>query len=323
MPLTNSQYDEIMRNYDYLRQSEAHALEEREREVFEKIPEIKALRDSIIDMHMDAFFSSDDTASSVSASSESKAAFMKETEDKIIKLLLENGYPEDYLELHFKCGKCHDTGIVDGEKCECFREAEIKLLYDKSNLSSVLETENFDTFDLGKYSDDPIFGSGGVSPMEYAKDALEKSEEFLENIGEENNDLLIYGRTGVGKSFLSHCIAKESLNRGYSVMYFSSGQLFDELADAYFGRRETSAPELIEDCDVLIIDDLGTELTNSFVNSRLFSIINSRTLKCRSTIISTNLSLKELQDTYSERIFSRIASRFVMIKLMGNDLRIS
>ena len=315
MPLTNSQYDEIMRNYDYLRQTEAQALKEREEEVFKAVPEIRELRERIIDLHMDSFFSEEENPD--------KASSVKEAEDAIIRLLKENGYPEDYLEMHFKCSKCNDTGFIGGVKCDCFREAEIKLLYDKSNLSSVLDAENFDTFDLEKYSDDPVFGAGGISPREYAKDALEKSDEFLDNIGNANNDLLICGRTGVGKSFLSHCIAKEALGRGHSVMYFSAGELFDELADAYFGRKESSAPETAEECDVLIIDDLGTELANSFVNSRLFSIINSRMLKCRSTVISTNLSLKELQDTYSERIFSRIASKFVMIKLVGNDLRIS
>ena len=128
----------------------------------------------------------------------------------------------------------------------------------------------------------------------------------------------------MGKTFLSHCIARDLIDSSHSVIYFSAYDLFDLLAQNTFTRSEDSAElnEHIFDCDLLIIDDLGTELTNSFVTSQLFLCINERLLREKSTLISTNLSLKQFKETYSERVFSRISSNYTMVKLIGNDIRI-
>ena len=139
-----------------------------------------------------------------------------------------------------------------------------------------------------------------------------------------DNNLFLCGNTGVGKSFLSHCIMKEALDRSYSALYFTAGELFDLLADARFGRsQESLTRELpVYECDLLVIDDLGTELTNSFVAVQLFRLLNDRILRKRSTIISTNLTLNELSGIYTERVFSRITSHYTIIKLIGEDIRI-
>ena len=136
-----------------------------------------------------------------------------------------------------------------------------------------------------------------------------------------------YGATGVGKTFLTHCIAKELLESAHSVIYFTSFDLFEVLSTATFGKKYAEDEVLqqhsaIFDCDLLIIDDLGTELTNSFVSSQLFLCINERIMRRKSTIISTNLKLENFSDTYSERTFSRIASNYRMVKLEGKDIRI-
>ena len=139
-------------------------------------------------------------------------------------------------------------------------------------------------------------------------------------------NLLLYGNVGVGKSFLSCCIAKELLDKGYSVLYFSSSQLFDALAEETFQKDSKenlyTTKEDIYNCDLVVIDDLGTEITNSFVFSSLFSLINERILRGKSTIISTNLALKDLRDIYSDRIFSRISTNYKLCKLSGPDIRI-
>ena len=135
---------------------------------------------------------------------------------------------------------------------------------------------------------------------------------------------MIYGDTGVGKTFLTHCIAKELLDRSFFVLYFTSFDLFDLLSKNTFQKDRQSADmaSFIYDCDLLIIDDLGTELTNSFVSSQLFCCINERIMNKKATIISTNLTMEDFLDTYSERTFSRVSSNYTMIKLIGNDIRI-
>ena len=137
-------------------------------------------------------------------------------------------------------------------------------------------------------------------------------------------NLFLYGSTGVGKTFLSHCIASELLKTAHCVLYFSAFDLFARLAQTALSRKSETytRDEFILDCELLIIDDLGTELTNSFVSSQLFLCINERISRRKSTIISTNLKLEDFSATYSERTFSRIASNYQMLKLIGKDIRI-
>ena len=160
--------------------------------------------------------------------------------------------------------------------------------------------------------------------MENAQDAVNKSWDFIEQFSEHPCGLFFYGDTGVGKTFLSHCIAKELIDRSYFVLYFSAFDFFNFLAKNTFQRDHTASDmtEYISSCDLLIIDDLGTELTNSFVSSQLFFCINDRITNRKSTIISTNLTMEDFLATYSERIFSRISSNYTMLKLIGNDIRI-
>jgi DNA replication protein DnaC len=146
----------------------------------------------------------------------------------------------------------------------------------------------------------------------------------VQNFDSAAENLFLYGSTGVGKTFLSHCIAKALLDSAHFVLYFSAYDLFDLMAKAAFSRKKDTETQenFIYECDLLIIDDLGTELTNSFVSSQLFLCINERLSRRKSTIISTNLKLENFSDTYSERTFSRIASNYRLIKLIGEDIRI-
>ena len=147
----------------------------------------------------------------------------------------------------------------------------------------------------------------------------------MDNFSSEFHNLLLYGDTGVGKTFLSHCIAKELIDASYSVIYFSAVQLFEHFAENTFGgKREERSDGLapIYECDLLIIDDLGTELTNTFTASQLFACINERILRRKATIISTNLALDDIKSIYSERIFSRLSSSYTMLRLTGDDIRI-
>ena len=162
----------------------------------------------------------------------------------------------------------------------------------------------------------------GLTERETAKRAFDTARNFVRTFDTCFENLFLYGDTGVGKTFLSHCIAQELLDTAHCVMYFSAFDLFDRLADSKFSREKNEGAEFILDSDLLIIDDLGTELTNSFVSSQLFLCINERIMRRKSTIISTNLKLENFSDTYSERTFSRIASNYRMVKLEAKDIRI-
>ena len=167
----------------------------------------------------------------------------------------------------------------------------------------------------------------GRNARENIQKIVDECLHFVQNFDMEHDNLLFYGATGVGKTFLTHCIAKELLESAHSVIYFTSFDLFEVLSTATFGKKYAEDEVLqqhsaIFDCDLLIIDDLGTEMTNTFVTSQLFLCINERLMNKKSTIISTNLSLESLRDLYSERVFSRISSNFKMRKLIGKDIRL-
>ena len=181
----------------------------------------------------------------------------------------------------------------------------------------------FDSFSFDYYSATIKNEATGLSALETARRAYDTAQRFVQNFDHKFENLFLYGDTGVGKTFLSHCIARELLRSTHCVLYFSAYDLFDMMAANSFSRKDTGTDEeLIYDCDLLIIDDLGTELTNSFVSSQLFLCLNERIMRRKSTIISTNLTLKNFSDTYSERTFSRIASNYQMISLIGKDIRI-
>lgn len=181
-----------------------------------------------------------------------------------------------------------------------------------------------DRFELDYYSSNFIDRLTGKSSLETMKNNVAVCRQFINNFDAEPGNLLFYGSTGVGKTFLSNCIARELIERAYSVIYFTVAELFEVSARNTFGKdpEAQDVNEYVIDCDLLIIDDLGTELANSFTNSRLFTYLNERILRQKATIISTNLSLDDIKSIYSERIFSRISSNYTMLRFVGDDIRI-
>ncbi len=322
MKLNNSQYDTIMRMYD-AKQSHARAvLNSRYEEISVRIPEYDELRKETAAVAAEA-------ARAAICGDMSKRDKLSQELDSINEekhiLLTSAGYPQDYLDLHYDCPLCQDTGFVNGSKCRCFKQAAIDLLYNQSNIKKILLLENFSNFNYDWYSEDYIDPVSGISALENIVNVTKNVNSFLSDFPSGDN-LLFYGDTGVGKTFLTHCIAGELLEKGYSVLYLSAIDLFD-LFSKYAFDNDSEADyrdvfSQILDCELLIIDDLGTELVNSFTNSRLFYCINERILAGQSTIISTNLSLEELMNTYSERIFSRLTMSYQIFKIFGDDIRL-
>lgn len=321
MALNNSQYDSIIRDYQLTQSRHRHEKDRRVQEAYEKAPRLKAIDDEIASLSVAC-------ARHLLSGDEQALPRLKEQIHQLgeerLQVLADAGYPSDYLQLTYDCQDCQDTGYINGAKCHCFKKAEIELLYTQSNIRPVLEQENFDTFSLEYYSDEIRDPKSGVSSLERMQKAADICRQFIRDFDTVPANLFFYGDTGVGKTFLSHCIAKELIETTHSVIYFSAQMLFELFARKRFNRNseEPDFTDYIYDCDLLIIDDLGTEMTNSFVNSELFLCLNERLTNRKSTIISTNLPLELFAETYSERIFSRISNHFTMIKLFGNDIRL-
>ena len=319
MPLTNTQYDQIMRQYNARQAAHQRTLEAHTREISVRIPRITEINREI----GSASIKKAKQLLSGQADDWDLKTVIQELSEERRRLLTDYGYPADYLELHYDCEKCRDTGFIDGKKCSCFKQAAIELLYEQSKLSDILSRENFDTFDERWYDADDMDEATGKSSLELARIARKQAWDFTQHFQDTFNNLFFYGHTGVGKTFLTHCIAREIIEQGHSVIYFSAYDLFDELAKRTFHSNDNAPdlPDYVGECDLLIIDDLGTELTNTFVQSRLFLLINERLTQKKPTIISTNLEIGAFSEMYSERTFSRIFSNYTMIKLTGRDIR--
>ena len=321
MALNNSQYDTILRTYEQKQLHNRNILDKRQQNVYNKVPEVVFINEQISSLSVkQARKLLEGDANALSDLREQVRLLSKQKED----LMVQAGFPADYLEPIYDCPDCKDTGYVNNQKCHCFRKAAIDLLYTQSNVKNILQDENFDTFSFRYYSENHVDPKTGRSSLSTIKKAHQAALEFVDTFNTEFRNLFLYGDTGVGKTFLSNCIAKELIDRSHSVIYLTAHELFDTLAKSKFGKDE-SADEMNEhifDCDLLIIDDLGTELANSFTVSQFFLCINERILRRKSTIISTNLSLESIVNTYSERTFSRITSNYTMLKLTGDDIRI-
>lgn len=313
MSLTNTQYDIILRGYENKQLNTRHELERRTKYVYEHIPAYRELEDTIATLSVSQ--GKKYLEGNESAIEELKAELARLSARKA-QLLKDAGLPEDYLKPSYTCPDCRDTGYVDGQKCHCFKQTMITLLYEQSNIREMLQNENFDALSYEYYEGEHL---------SHFRNAVTTCQNFIKNFNSDYHNLFFYGTVGTGKSFLSNCVAKELIESGHSVIYFSSSGLFDLLSKYSFDfkNREDQIEQHndLYQCDLLIIDDLGTELTNQFVTSQLFSLLNGRHMGKKATVISTNLSLEELRNRYSDRIFSRITSHYEICKLTGPDIR--
>lgn len=324
MPLKNYQYNKILREYDTKQLTNKHNLDIRIAEVYAAIPELKEIDDEVVTCAV--------KSAKLLLMGDGKPMPMlkkltEQAEGRRKALLEQHGYPQDYIQLTYHCPDCKDTGYIDHDKCHCFKQAIVDIVYSQSNIKTAIVRENFNTFSYDYYTGDYIDPSVRMTPRENIKKVVEVCRNFIDDFGTEYHNLLLYGNTGVGKTFLANCIAKDLLDRAFTVIYLTAFQLFDILEKNKFSKGEESYEfrnqfDYILDCDLLIIDDLGTELNNSFVNVQLYLCINERFLRRKSTIISTNLSLDNINTIYSERVFSRIASNYALLKIVGDDIRL-
>lgn len=325
MGISSAQYQDIMYQYDQIRLKNHHIAEERYAEVCEKIPEIDSIQQQIIKLHADyarheLLHPSEDGSYSSSYMDRKKTLNNKKN-----KLLVDNGYPADYLAPIYNCKLCSDTGYIGNNPCKCLTQRKIALLYKYSNLIGILKSENFSTFSEKYYDDKNINDNLSLTPRQNILKIKNICLDYVKHFDDTYNNMIFYGKTGVGKTFMTHCIAKALLDTSHSVVYLTALQLFDILEKNKFGKGE-EVPEgdkisYIFESELLIIDDLGTELDSSFTSSQLYHFIEERHLSRKSTIISTNFSFTELRNRYSERIFSRFTGYYTFHMIVGDDIR--
>lgn len=326
MGISTTEYRDIMYQYDQTRMKNRHLTEQRTEEIEQRLPEISEIQTRLIQLSMAQARSE---LLEPERAADSKNSYQTEMTQLIARkqeLLEQGGYPADYLSPVYTCPDCKDTGYIGSKPCHCFLQALSRLLYRNSNLADILATENFETFCSDYYDDTQRDDNLSLTPRENIIKLREVCLDYISRFDDAYDNLIFYGPTGVGKTFLTHCIAKELLDSGHSVVYLTSLQLFDILEKSKFGRDGEAASSSRQitwllGSDLLIIDDLGTELTNSFTISQLYYFIEERHLVQRASIFSTNLSFQELHDRYGERIFSRFTGYYNFCKIIGKDIR--
>jgi DNA replication protein DnaC len=311
-----------MQMYDNIRTDEAKALQNRRKEIETRLPEVLTLETSIAKLCLEL---------SINCLKSSKDNEQKSFEDlrqnitslrmKKAELLVASGYTQDYLELHYKCPKCKDTGYIGSNKCVCYKHKLVSIYHKNSDLSSLLQIHNFENFSFDYFSSRRS-GDEPNSPKVNMEKIVSTSMSFIKNFYSSNENLLFFGNSGTGKTFLSHCIAKELLDSGTFVLYRTAEELIKGLRSIRY-ENNTALEDLFLESDLLIIDDLGTEQINEFSKTELFNLLNKRLLKQKKMLISTNYSLKELVSIYSERISSRLLGNFTLCKFYGEDIRVA
>jgi len=286
-------------------------------ELHEKYPDLKQIDDALAETGMRVFAES---LRGKQGLEERIAAIKNENlELQAIRRewLVYHGYPENYTDPQYECELCNDTGSIGTVMCECMKRALTLAGYESSGIGNLMKTQSFETFDLSYYLDNP-------EQYEYMSRVIDYCKRYAGDFTEENRqNLLFLGSTGRGKTHISTSIAKIVIERGFDVVYDTAQNIFADFENERFHRSDNidRPTSRYFDCDLLIIDDLGTELTNQFTVTSLYNIMNTRINYDRSIIINTNLPISELRKRYSDRIISRLFGEFKPFEFNGADIR--
>lgn len=314
-------YDCVRKKLYEMRINSWEELEKRKKLFFKRFPEASDIEKKLALTAIDsarAVLGGSDTKKELELLRERSVLLRK----RLSEILKSVDLPEDYLEVKHNCEKCRDEGFIDGAMCGCMRDMMKKESYSKLNRMSPLELSSFETFSLDYYPENSE--SGQQSPKERMKLVFNFCKKYSDNFSKSSPNLIMMGNTGLGKTHLSLAIASEAINKGYGVIYVSAPNMVTKLEKEKFqnyGRDSEESERHFIDCDLLIIDDLGTEYSNAFSNSAVYNIINSRIMMAKPTIVSTNLTMKELEKNYSPRMVSRIIGNNIRLEFLGFDIR--
>lgn len=317
-------YKKIDREYEKMRAAAFYEQRQRQELLYEKIPRIKEIEEEIsltgVKVAKAMLKNPTDSVRLMSALKEN----LKQLKTEKKEILRQKGLAEDFLQIQYSCKKCEDTGYIDMQRCSCFQQKLIDVLYNQSNLSKIIKKENFDTFDFRLYREERLEGEQ-LSPQRNIQRIYKRCFDFVRDFDNAFGNLVFYGSTGLGKTFLCNSIAKELMEKGNTVLYMTAGQLFKTIEEYHFKKEEQMQPvNILNDVlktDLLIIDDLGTEFSTILSSSELFHIINERLLTKKSVVLSTNLAPSDLINHYSDRIVSRLTGEYEVLKFFGDDIR--
>ncbi len=292
----------------------------RRAKINEEIPELAGITQELAQVGLNiskVFIFSDNKQADMEKLKEQSLALQK----KRAELLKQHGYNEDVLEVSYHCKACGDTGLINNRRCKCVNEILKDLQRERLSEIAPLEDSTFESFDVNYYPD--TVGASGISPRQKAERIKESCRKYATSFTTASNNVMFMGGTGLGKTHLSLAIANAVINRGFSVIYGTAQNILSDLENEKFGRTDRlrySEADVLG-CDLLIIDDLGTEFKNSYTVACLYNIINTRISSRRPTVISTNYTWSELEEQYDQRITSRITGIYSQLVLEGNDIR--
>lgn len=308
------------------RNSALYMADYRKEEVYKEIPRIAEIETLLSDIGIStakAVLSGKDVVAQLTSLKEKSLAL----QDEMKRLLLENGYSEDYLEPQFSCKKCNDTGYIELENktvnCECFKKLLSDTACEELNKVSPLSLSTFDSFNLNFYSGRE--DENGNIPYIRMNKIYSHCLNYAKTFTKDSKSLLLMGLTGLGKTHLSLAIANEVIEKGYSVVYVSVPDILSKLESEHFSYGYSNEQEILNslyDCDLLILDDLGTEFSTQFSSTAIYNIFNTRINMGKPLIVNTNLSIDELAKTYTRRFTSRLTGCSEVLEFIGKDIRL-
>ncbi len=334
--MATSDLDFLLVEYEQKKRDAEFNSQKRKEKIYKKIPRLEEIDEEInkISINKTKSILISQLTNSLNTEFENELLKLKKEKEEILK---KENIDESYFKPNYECDKCKDTGYITypdkkTEMCNCLKQKLINISYNKSNLSN-LQKENFKNFNFNKFSNEINIGkyNMNISPRENIKNIKMASENFIKNFNNpETKNLFFTGNTGLGKTYMTNCIANEILKQGKTVLYQTAPVLLENIIDNKFNKYKTNNTNdfnnQVLNVDLLIIDDLGTECINNMKLSELFTILNSRSLnlnnKITKTIISTNLSIEKIFSVYEERIGSRIAGFYDIYYFFGDDLRL-
>ena len=284
-------------------------------EINRKIPQIRVINEVLFNTGRELIsIISNGKGQDISEKIEQLKQYNLDAQAMSRKILAEHGYPEDYLDMHYTCDKCSDTGYNGSKFCDCFKSLCGKLAAEQLNRSSQLKLSSFDSFSLSYYSGE------NYTAM---KNILEFAKQYAATFNSDSKSILMFGQTGLGKTHLSLAIADSVLRKGYSVIYDSAINILRSIEKEHFSYEHSSEMiDLVMNTDLLILDDIGTEYESPFYTATVYNIINTR-LNCgKPSIISTNLDFNGIARRYDKRVMSRIVSMYSCLEFKGEDVRL-
>ncbi|MEG2396727.1 MAG: ATP-binding protein [Oscillospiraceae bacterium] len=304
------------------RRESAENLADKHRESFAKIhPELLPLEKELANTGMTVIKA---VASGKDASEmiENLSKYNLELQAERARLLAKEGLEINYLRPQYYCQICNDTGRVNGKICNCYDDILKSIAYSSLCATAPLKISTFDEFDVSLYPVSPLVD--GVSPQKRMSEILQFCKDYSDDFDLTSGNIFMLGETGLGKTHLSLAIAREAIKKGFGVIYGSAQNLLSKIEAEHFRRNyddDTDTESLLLNCDLLILDDLGAEFSNSFTVAEIYNIINSRMSAELPTIINSNAELSELEKRYSARVVSRIIGTYHILRFFGNDIR--